>query len=482
MADIIVRKANEAFLQIECEESIHYELSSYFAFHVPNYKYTPEFKAGTWDGQIRLYNLRTRQIYTGLIHKIAYFAKTREYTIKYDLDLSNFKDEITFDPRVYNPPFEPDDYQENAINEILRYKRRLILSPTSSGKAFIIYNCVRWLLANRIQGKQALIVVPTTPLVEQMCKEFDEYGWSSEDNCHKIYSGKEKTSSKPVIITTWQSVYKMPKRWFRDFSAVFVDEAHLAQARSIRGIMEKCENASYRVGLTGTIEDTKTHKLVLQGIFGKIYSTIKTSELMDRGRVADLSIHSILLKHRDEDCQIVSKMKYQDEIKTVISNEKRNKFVCKLADTRKGNTLILFNYVKLHGEPLFKMMQKMTKKKVFFVHGDTSTETREAIREYTEKNHDVIIIASYGTFSTGINIKNLENVIFAHPMKSKIKNLQSIGRVLRKQCKDAVAFLYDIGDDYRWKTKENTTLKHFKMRLKLYIKENFKYHVKTIQM
>ena len=440
----------------------------------------PKYKAGIWDGKIRLFNLGTQQLYIGLLEKIVYFAEARKYKLSVSKNFSDAQERITWDITECGLPFEPYDYQLKAIDVILNKKRRLILSPTSSGKSFIIYGALRYLTSAQ---KKVLLIVPTTSLVEQMVKDFESYGWDAENHCHKIYSGKEKHTDSPVVVSTWQSVYKLPKAWFKDFDAVFVDEAHLAQAESIKKIMEKAENADYRIGLTGTIEDTQTHKLVLQGLFGKIFSTIKTSELMERGLVSQLTIQGIILNHSDEAKKIVSKLKYQGEIDTIISNEKRNRFICKLAAKSNGNTLVLFNYVKKHGEPLFHMLNEIAEgKKVFFVHGDTSTDTREQVREYTEKYNNVIILASYGTFSTGINIKNLDNVIFSHPYKSKIKNLQSIGRILRKAHSESKATLYDIVDDYRWGSKDNTTYTHFKERLKIYEKENFDYTIRTLKI
>lgn len=482
MSDIFIEKVDEVHMRLHCDEGIAYELNDYFSFFAKNYKFMPKYKSGIWDGKIRLFNTRNNKLYVGLFEKLIYFCESREYTFSIDEKFKETVEKVDFDVKSYNPPFKPFDYQEKAIDIILNKKRRLILSPTSSGKSFIIYGAIRWLVEN---NKKVLLIVPTTSLVEQMVKDFKYYGWNADDFCHKIYSGKEKHNEKDVTVTTWQSVFKEPKNWFKDFDAVFVDEAHLAQADSIKGIMEKASNSTWRIGLTGTIEDTQTHKLVLQGLFGKIFNTIKTSELMDRGSVAELKIYPIVLKHTKDDCKIVSKLKYQGEIDTLINNSKRNSFICKLAMSREGNTLILYNYVSKHGAVLFKLLNDLNKennKKIFFVHGDTSAQTREDIREYSEKYDNVIIVASYGTFSTGISIKNLDNAIFGHPFKGKIRNLQSIGRILRKANENSKASLYDIVDDYRHGSKENTTYKHFKDRLEIYEKENFKYKIKVLEL
>ena len=119
---------------------------------------------------------------------------------------------------------------------------------------------------------------------------------------------------------------------------------------------------------------------------------------------------------------------------------------------------------------------------MFFVHGGVATEDREKVREITEKETGAIIVASYGTFSTGINIKNLHNVIFASPSKSRIRNLQSIGRVLRKGDKKTKATLYDIADDISYKSRKNYTLNHLIERIKIYNEENFNYDIVNIPL
>lgn len=496
MADICIDKLTEAKYVLHFDnDGIGYEINEYFKFRAKNYKHMPKYKMGIWDGYIRLFNIATHELPAGLIHHLIKWARDEGYTLDIDPDihLARKGDEPFLDVKAlmdsFNLPFEPHDYQEQAVEIILKHRKRLILSPTSSGKSFILYSAIRALLEE--QGRpqrRILLVVPTTSLVEQMVGDFEDYSADNDFNpaemCHMIYSGKEKRNDKPITVTTWQSVYKKRKEWFQHFDAVFVDEAHLASADSITKLMEKCENADYRIGLTGTIEDTQTHKLTLTGLFGRVYETITTKELMDRGLVSQLTIKALIFDHSDAVKKEISKLPYDKEIDHIISDERKNKFICRLATTQSGNTLVLFNFVDRHGKPLLEMMNAMNKtgKRIFYVDGDTPVEEREAIRAYTEANDDVIIIASYGTFSTGINIKNLENVIFAHPFKSKIKILQSIGRILRKSAKTNKATLFDLANDFRWKSKINTTMNHFKERLKLYEKAKFDYSIKVLKV
>jgi superfamily II DNA or RNA helicase len=242
-------------------------------------------------------------------------------------------------------------------------------------------------------------------------------------------------------------------------------------------------NAKYRIGLTGTLDGTKTHKLVLEGLFGTVEKVTTTKELMDNKQIADFIIKCLVLKHDEEICQLMKGKTYQEEIEYLILNENRNKFIKNLSVSLTGNTLILYQYVDKHGKILYDMIsntKNIGDRKVFFVYGKTDTETREEVRRITEDENDAIIVASYGTFSTGINIRNLHNIIFASPSKSRVRNLQSIGRGLRIGDNKTEAVLYDIADDLRYKNHMNFTLKHFVERTKIYNEEKFTYKLYKI--
>jgi len=329
------------------------------------------------------------------------------------------------------------------------------------------------------RGEKILLVVPTTSLVEQMYKDFLDYGWDAESYCHRIYSGREKTNEYPVTITTWQSVYKLERSFFEDYGCIIGDEAHLFKSKSLIEIMTKLHHAKYRFGFTGTLDGTQTHKWVLEGLFGPSYKVTRTDELMKQGHLSQLDIQCIVLKHPPQKFET-----YEDEIQYLISHEQRNKFITNLTLDLKGNTLVLFSRVEAHGAILYEMIntKKQDDRKVFFVHGGVDAEERELVREITERENNAIIVASYGTFSTGINIKNLHNVIFASPSKSRVRNLQSIGRVLRKGKDKVKATLYDIADDATYNSRKNYTLNHLIERIKIYNEENFNYDIITIQL
>lgn len=485
MSDLIISKSNEVYLKIQTEPHIEYELREHFQFEVPGKKFMPQYRSKHWDGYIHLFDIRTKQIYIGLLDKIINFCNQYNYTYSFE------------DNKFYGPPFEvneeislegvkdymssicvhtPRSYQVEGVHDALRYNRKLLISPTASGKSLMIYALVRYYVD---KGQKILLVVPTTSLVSQMHGDFQDYGWDADSYCHKIYSGREKTNEYPVTITTWQSIYNLERAFFEDYNVVIGDEAHLFKSKSLVGIMTKLHHAKYRFGFTGTLDGTQTHKWVLEGLFGPSYKVTNTAELMEQGHLSQLDIQCLVLKHSPQKFET-----YEDEIQYLITHEQRNKFIINLAIDLKGNTLVLYSRVETHGKILYEMINNCVDehRKVFFVHGGVDAEDRELVREITEKENNAIIVASYGTFSTGINIRNLHNVIFASPSKSRIRNLQSIGRVLRKGKDKTKAMLYDIADDCTANSRKNYTLNHFIERIKIYNEEKFNYEIITIQL
>ena len=485
MTDLTIQKVNEVYLKVETQPHIEYELRDRFTFEVPNKKFMPQYRNKYWDGYVHLFNMKTKRIYVGLLDKIVAFCETQGYTYTFE------------DNKYYGLPFEvnelisregikdyiksittfiPRDYQINAVYDALRYNRKLLISPTASGKSLMIYALVRYFVEKKLK---ILLVVPTTSLVEQMYKDFGDYGWDPKNHCHRIYAGRERTNVNEVTITTWQSVYNLDRGFFEDYDVIIGDEAHLFKSKSLINIMDKLHHAKYRYGFTGTLDGTQTHKWVLEGLFGPSYKVTQTKELMERGLLSQLDIQCLLLKYKPQKFET-----YEDEIQFLIGNERRNKFLCNLAIDLKGNTLLLYSRVEAHGKILYEMINKNVShgRKVFFIHGGVDAEDRESVRKITEEENNAIIVGSYGTFSTGINIKNLHNVIFASPSKSRVRNLQSIGRVLRRGKNKTKAKLYDIADDLTKGSRKNYTLNHFIERVKIYVQEQFNYEIISINI
>tara|TARA_B100000424_G_C22931030_1_gene495305 strand:+ start:37 stop:1041 length:1005 start_codon:yes stop_codon:yes gene_type:complete len=326
--------------------------------------------------------------------------------------------------------------------------------------------------------------VPTTSLVEQLYKDFKDYGYDVENNVSRKYHGYDIDENKRIIISTWQSLYKLPKSFFSQFGAVIGDEAHLFKAVSLTKIMTKLVDCKYRIGMTGTLDDSKTHKLVLQGLFGHVNKVTSTKQLIDKKQLADLKVYCLVLNYTDEDKKANSGVKYHEELEWLVLNEQRNKYLRNLAAGLQGNTLCLFQLVEKHGKQLYELIKNKVgeDRKVFFVYGGVDAQQREKIREITEKSDNAIIVASYGTFSTGINIRNLHNIIFSSPSKSRIRNLQSIGRGLRLGDNKAQATLYDIADDLTYRDKKNYTLTHFQQRINIYNEEGFNYEIHNVNL
>lgn len=474
MSDIKIDKVNEVYNRVQCDDmGIIMELFQFFSFYVPGYKFIPSYRAKLWDGKIRLLDANTGRIYAGLEKYIEVFAKERGYSIEFLYDNSAVNFSVAEAQEFLSQQkftLEPRDYQVSAFVDAVRYNRCLFLSPTASGKSFIIYMILRYYL------KTTLLIVPTTSLVHQMYSDFADYGFNSDKYCHKIYQGQDKETDKPVTISTWQSLYKLPKQWFDRYDVVIGDEAHLFKSKSLSNIMSKLTDCRYRYGFTGTLDGTKTHKLVLEGLFGPVNQVTTTKKLMDEEHLADFKIKIISLTYSDQNKKEINALTYQNEMDFLVSHEGRNNFIKNLAMSLEGNTLLLFQYVDKHGKILYNMINDIAKdRKVFFVYGGVSGEERDEIRKIVEEENDAIIIASYGTFSTGVNIRNLHSVIFASPSKSKIRNLQSIGRSLRKSSTKEKAVLYDIADDLTWKKSLNFTMRHLIERVKIYDEEEFEY-------
>lgn len=486
MADIVLSKKDEVYLRVKCEPSIGQELNDHFSFDVPGAKFHPLYRSRMWDGKVRLYSMFTQELYVGLKSYLEHFCKERDYTIDYSNYIEQ-ADAVTYDQikefclslqlASKGEPIEVRDYQIDAVYQAIHDGRRLLLSPTGSGKSLILYCLLRW---NLQSDRKQLILVPTTSLVEQLYSDFQDYssinGWKASEHCYRIYGGHEKSNQFDVVISTWQSLYKLPKQFFSMFQVIYGDEAHNFKAKSLTSILNKCTTTPYRVGTTGTLDGTKTHKLVLEGLFGPVYKVTTTKKLIDNKQLADLKIYNIILEYSDEIRKACKGFDYQKEIDFIVQNVQRNKFIRNLALKQEGNTLVLFQYVEKHGKVLYELIKEHAgERKVFYVSGETDVTIRESVRAITEEESNAIIVASYGTFSTGINIRNLHNIIFSSPSKSRIRNLQSIGRGLRTSGTKTECKLYDIADDLTWKSKKNYTLNHMIERIKIYNDEHFNY-------
>lgn len=476
--DLYLEEVNASYLKVGCEDHIQQELWDFFTFELPAAKYDPRVKAGNWDGKLHLYNKKTRQIYRGLLPRIAQWAKDQNYTFNFE---SHLEPCPQLEPKIFleqlNLPSHIKDrwYQYDSFEAAVTFGRDITLLSTAGGKSLILY------LLTRYYNKKTLIIVNTIGLVTQMYKHFKEYGYDVENNVHCVLEGSPKQSDKQVVIALWQSIYDNEPEFFNEYEVVIGDEVHLFAAKSLQSILVGCRNAYHRFGFTGTIQESKCHRLVLEGLFGTVFEPTSTKELADQGFIVPPKINVLIFDYPDSYRKFTHQdskhhyrpIKYADEMDFICQIPKRNAYIKNLALSLKGNTLILFRFIEKHGEILYNLMQD--RDNVNYVHGGTGKDERELIRMMITQQKNSINICSYGVFSTGIDIPNLDNIIFASPYKSKIKVLQSIGRGLRLSKGKTHCNIYDLIDDLSYKNVNNHTLNHYIERIRYYNEEEFEY-------
>jgi superfamily II DNA or RNA helicase len=498
MSDLILYKQNEAKISVQCNATITKELRNYFSVKADNYRFHPLYKQGIWSGDLYFFDARDNTIGIGLKNELYKFAKLGKYTIESkftnaskleESEFRKFIDTLNLPTEINGNPFELRDYQFQAAFDACKHKILNIKSVTSSGKSLIIYIILRYFESLKMKS---ILITPSVSLVHQMFSDFESYGWEYvADKCHMIYAGQKKVFSCPVIISTYQSLYK-DTSLFQHFDALLIDEVHgnSSEAKSLKKIAFGCVNASYRIGFSGTFPNEKTGDwLSIVGSTGPIveYSTYK--KLQEDGHIANLKIFSVILQYNKkvkleayEQCL----KDYQEETDFVNNQESRMMFIAKMAQNVKKNTLILFTKKDKHGYPLHKMISDQVKdKRIIYIDGDTDAKEREKLRHEIEKEDNCIVLATYGVFSQGISIRNIHTLIFASGYRSKIKVIQSIGRALRKMKDKDSATLMDLVDDLSFIDRKknikfiNYAMKHHKERTQIYADENF--DVKTIK-
>ena len=496
---IKVFKLNESFLKIDCENRIGKQLFDHFSYFKPGYQFSTAFKNDLWDGKEKLFNQYDWTLPVGLFEDLKMFAKVMDYEIKVmptpaghpiDHVKVSFEEVMEFTNSL-NLPFTPYDFQFKYFYTAITKKRGGLISPTGSGKSLIAYMIARW-YAEKVSGGKIMIVVPDTGLVEQLYKNFVEFSkgddrFNPEGEIHTIYSGKPKHFAQNIVITTWQSVYKQPAKWFQQFGCIIGDELHHFKADSLRKIMNKSWGVSYRIGMTGSLDDSTVHELVIKGLFGRMYQFVTTKELQDRGILAKLDIDIPVLQYEQKvkkktGIKGKGSARYAMEVKWLEEYEPRNDFIVEETLESTGVTLVLFTHIK-HGKHLKSLLESRinTGRKVYLVYGNVKTTERERIREIARESDDAIIVASYGTFSTGIDIPAIQKIVLASFSKSQVRVLQSIGRGLRKY-KDLVTKLVDICDDIRTGKTKNFSLRHAEARIKIYKQQEFDYSLRTVEI
>lgn len=483
---IRIEFVDHSFMRVTGDEECTREIWERFQFYVEGHRFSPKFKAGYWDGKIKLYNRLTGLVYAGLLEHVLAMATHNKWDVEIHEEDWKRNDKLTLDAaETYfasiGLPFEPRPYQKAAFVSAMQNTREVLVMPTGSGKSLVIY-----LLARGLPGR-SLIVVDNLGLIEQMASDIGDYGY--KDHVHLIFAGQEKVHGEKITVSTWQSIMQKHPDWFNKFGTVIIDECHKATAAELKRLMEKCTGVKYRYGFTGSMdENNKVGELVLTGLFGPINRVTTSAELIQQEYLSEIQIRCILLKYGQDECkEFWSQIgEFKDEVDYLAAHAKRNKMVCKIASEHaKGNTMLIYRY-HAHGDELVKILRETTTRPVHQIDGRVKGKERERIRKILAEETDAIIVGSIQTVSTGINIPTLENVIFASSTKAHNKVIQSIGRVLRRTQSKTNSKLFDIADDLtlvrKKSKKKNFTLKHFILRLQMYGEEQFPFTVSEIRM
>ncbi len=488
---IEIEKIDEIYLQIVCSTEESLEFKDLFSYYAKDYKYQPRYKAKIWNGKISLYDHNSHLLPIGLLEEFIKYLENNNYAYKFNFDMNELFDDsfskeeldLFLNYLFKGTKFTPRDYQIEAIQNCLYRKRGVVESCVGSGKSLMIYSIIRYLIEK--YDYKCLLIVPSVSLVEQMFSDFLEYGWNDLDNFVDIlYSGKI-ISNKNILISTWQSIYQKDKKFFDRFDVILLDECHSLsdEAKSIKSIMQKCENSKYKLGFTGTLPDEECDLYTIFGYIGSQIFELKMNFLIDEGVLSKISIANILFQYPSEIVKKYKDRNYFEEERFVESYEPRMK-VLKYIFTNiypHENVLILCRHLEhLKSIERYLLGALSDNYKVCVINGTVTPERREQLRKMMEVENNMVIVATYGTMRQGVNIKRIHHVIFASSYKSKIGVIQSIGRGERTSDDKEQLILWDIVDSLRYKKRtgkmyNNHLFKHFLERLKYYDEQKFKY-------
>jgi superfamily II DNA or RNA helicase len=478
---VMIRILNEVHFRIQCEIDIAYSLQDHFSFYPENYQRMPDFIDGNWDGKIRLFNPMVPKLYRGLYPQFKKFCEDRNIKILVQAG-DNFvpeplvtRDEIVELYKSFKLDFEPHDFQIDATVIALNDRRATMELPTSSGKSLLLYALIRYLKDEKI-----ILTVHRINLVRQLYKEFGGYAkndpsFNATEQCQMITGGESKEITKRIVISTYQSIHELPKPWFTQFLVYLGDEAHRYKAKCLTKISDNLVNAKFRIGVSGSLKDTTANNLVLGGIFGPIQTIVSSQDLMQRQIISSVKINAIILKYGPIDRRHVPKQ-YRGQMEYITNLPKRNDLISEIACSKSMNSLVIFNEID-HGQELYRLIQIRAgeNRKVYYIDGSISMDRREEIKERLEIEKDSILIASYGVFTEGENIKNLYYLIMASPCKAEERVIQIIGRIMRKGSATSEVRVDDIVDDFGTKSKKNYMISQFQNRCAVYDKKGYPY-------
>jgi superfamily II DNA or RNA helicase len=493
---------NNKYLIIDsCTQHEYDQLTISLTKKINGWKFHPLVKKGLWNGEVSF--IKGNKIPAGLWYEIMEICNEYKFecninNLKQIFNLNLSKEEFTKWALNFfeDHKLTPRDYQIETAYKIIRYRRCLAELATSAGKSLILFMVITYLLEVQ-KKKKILLIVPNISLVVQAAEDFEEYNDGSfQLKIQQIYSGKKIRPSCNVVIGTYQSLVKKEEDYFKQFDVVSIDETHKAKSASIRKILDMCWHSDYRFGVSGTIAKRgNIDYLTLMANTGPVITNISANYLQNKGHISQCKVYIVYMNYAtSEEKQAFSdlyrsaegrKKLFQLEQNYIINSQKRLNFITSIITKFKSNTLVLFYRIE-HGTLLYNKLRNDYNGEVFYVDGTTDDDTREMYKKKMEIGTNKILVASYGTFSTGINIKNIHNIALTESFKSEVIIRQSIGRGLRKHETKDILKVYDFVDDLRFKRENNKVwknylYKHSEARIDIYKEQKFEYIKKTVK-
>jgi len=530
-------KDKEELVVSEASRIEYHQLSLWLTRHVKGYRYMPAFKMGVWNGQQTYF--RNGKINLGLwkealrgcqeIGAPFIMENKEEFPINRDVTLEKvhaFCDDFFKFHKVRTKegqwiPFKPYDHQVESAYKILKNRYCMAEVATSGGKSLIISIVMFYTLKHINSKAKFLIIVPSITLVTQFYDNIVEYNWGvnnllemrdkkletilnpdakytpCEVKVEEVMSERPRkytgTDDANIYIGTYQSLEKWPKEFFQQFHTVVTDEAHGAKAKTITTILQKTFNYAYsRFGVSGTFPDEESCEiLTIQSVLGPKITEVSAQELKEKGIITPMDIKVVVMNHNDLEFddrvgQIrkagMGKEAFDIEKDYIHISDKRLDFIKKIIDKCDSNTLVLFHTIEYGQKILNKLSKELTDKEFFYIDGEISGKKREVIKKEMEKTDGKVkvLVASYGTLSTGVSINAIFNVVFADSFKSEQIIIQSIGRALRLHSDKKKAMIFDLVDVFSPNNLNNILFRHYTERKKFYTKR--KYPFKEIRI
>jgi len=456
-------------------ENYHYlnDLYKHFEFYVKNYNFIPAYQSGKWNGKKGFFRKSSRSLPYGLLTRLIKFTQS-EYknhiNIELDEDVKNtFTGEKNPKPK-WDLLYKPHYYQEEVILTALKMSKGIFKMPTASGKSLMITYIIKHLLENN-KTKKCLIIVPTISLVRQFKDDMIDYG--IEYNKIGMVNKDYKEWDNKIVISTWQSLSNYENE-IKNFDCVIVDEVHGVRGDILHNILKK-SSAFWRFGFTGTMPDDILENIQVQSYIGPVLKSKKSNILAEQGYIAKCNVKIVNVQYSDDIEGTFSDVKNE-----VFAKEYRLNILKQIIKNVNGSILLLVDKVEKEGdilEEFLKAQPEFKNKEIFFISGKINDKERAYWQKKTHNNDNIILIATFGVFQMGINIKSLKYCVLCSSFKSSIRILQSIGRTLRKHIsKDGTgSCIFDINDDVKYLDK------HGNERRKFYTNEEFNVDEITIE-